>query len=55
MSLGGIQGMYDHASEPKELWVIQGARHLEGYAADPSAYLARLRQFFTTHLSRSRS
>lgn len=34
------------AGEPKELWVISGAGHLEGYAVDPERYIGRLSDFF---------
>lgn len=42
--------MFARAHQPKELWVIQGAGHLEGYALDPQAYLARLTGFFDASL-----
>jgi fermentation-respiration switch protein FrsA (DUF1100 family) len=38
------------AGEPKALWVIDGAQHLEGYSLNPQAYQDRLIQFFQAHL-----
>lgn len=38
------------AGQPKALWLIEGAGHLEGYAANPSAYRDRLVQFFLSSL-----
>lgn len=34
------------ASGPSELWLIEGAGHLEGYARNPRAYMERLQRFF---------
>ena len=49
--LTGTEQIFTAASEPKELWVIDGAQHLEGYGLDPQAYRDRLLRFFQTHLS----
>ncbi|MDP3723682.1 MAG: alpha/beta hydrolase [Candidatus Omnitrophota bacterium] len=51
MPLEDAQRMFDGAGQPKELWVVDGADHLEGFALDPSAYRDRLSQFFHTNLS----
>ena len=38
--------IFDAAREPKGLWVIERAGHLEGYGINPTAYRRRLTQFF---------
>ena len=50
MPLAWTRRMFTKAREPKTLWVIQGAGHLEGFALEPSAYLTRLAQFFDSSL-----
>lgn len=51
MPLVWTRRMFAHARDPKELWVIEGAAHLEGFLLDPDAYLKRLIRFFTSSLS----
>ncbi len=36
--------------EPKELWAVQGAAHVDLHAHDPVAYQARILAFFSRHL-----
>lgn len=50
MPVQGTQQLFNAASEPKSLWVIDGASHLEGYSLAPQAYLERLVAFFQAHL-----
>ena len=50
MPVEGAQQMFDGAGNPKELWVIEGAGHLEGFSRDPGAYQARLVKFFKSRL-----
>jgi alpha-beta hydrolase superfamily lysophospholipase len=50
MSVDGAKQIFGRASEPKELWLIPGASHLEGYALNPDAYLKRLIAFFDKFL-----
>ena len=50
MPAEGARRMYDSSREPKALWLIEGAGHLEGYAVDPEAYRDRLARFFTSSL-----
>lgn len=38
------------ANQPKELWAVQGAAHVDLYAYDPSAYQARILKFLASHL-----
>lgn len=45
-----VQRLLERAQEPKELVVIQGAGHLQTFAADPGRYLARVTQFFDAQL-----
>ncbi len=49
--LEGTQTILAQASEPKELWLIDGTEHLSGFSHDPSAYVARLVRFFTSALN----
>jgi fermentation-respiration switch protein FrsA (DUF1100 family) len=50
MPLEGAKRMYAGAREPKGLWVVEGAGHLEGFALDPSAYRSHLVEFFQDSL-----
>lgn len=50
MSVEGAKLIFSRASEPKELWIIPGAAHLEGHSRDPKAYLDRLTDFFDKSL-----
>ena len=38
------------ARQPKELWAVQGAAHVDLYAYDPAAYKARVLTFLSRHL-----
>jgi len=51
MPTQGTQQIFDAAADPKSLWVIDGAGHLEGYGMAPQAYLERLVAFFQAHLT----
>ena len=46
----GARRIFERAGQPKELWIIEGAGHLEGYSLDPAAYHARLIAFFRSGL-----
>ena len=46
----GAEEILKASGEPKELWMIRGAGHLEGYSLDPAGYLDRLSRFFELHL-----
>ena len=39
------------AGTPKELWIVEGADHLGGFAQDPKAYQSRLESFFNSSLT----
>lgn len=38
------------AKQPKELWAVQGAAHVDLYSYDPAAYKARILKFLSKHL-----
>jgi uncharacterized protein len=42
--------LYAAAGEPKELWIVEGARHCGAYFADRQAYVARVADFFARAL-----
>lgn len=44
------QRLYDAASEPKELHVVEGAGHAEAYGVDPDAYRRLVLGFLERHL-----
>jgi fermentation-respiration switch protein FrsA (DUF1100 family) len=41
-----IQRLIGRVTGPKELWMSDGGGHLESFASDPEAYVARLARFF---------
>jgi uncharacterized protein len=41
--------IYDAASGPKELWVVQGAEHASAMGVDPAEYEARVIRFLRAH------
>ena len=45
------QRLYEKAKEPKSLWLIPGAGHLEGHQVNPTEYDERLLSFFKKALS----
>ena len=46
MPVEGARRIFERAGQPKELWVIEGASHLEGFSLNPAAYHLRLVSFF---------
>lgn len=44
------QRLYDTACDPKELWIIQGAAHVDLHNAAKIEYEHRLLEFFSKHL-----
>ncbi len=48
--LEGARKILANAAQPKDLWVVQGASHLESYGDNPPAYLSRLIRFFQSSL-----
>ena len=45
--------LYDAAGEPRQLWIVPGARHVGAYFADREQYLLRVREFFLRALGGS--
>jgi fermentation-respiration switch protein FrsA (DUF1100 family) len=43
--------LFNAASEPKELWVVSGAKHVDLYSVAKSEYEQRVLEFFGKHLS----
>ena len=46
----GAQEIYEASNDPKEMWLIRGAGHLEGFSQNPDQYLNRLSRFFESRL-----
>ena len=44
------RALYDAVRGPKELWLVEGARHDDLYDAAPEAYRRRVLAFFEAHL-----
>lgn len=42
--------LFEAASKPKELWLVQGAGHLEALSREPETYRSRLTVFFDSNL-----
>ena len=49
--LEGARRLYAAARNPKELWVAEGAGHLEALELNPQAHLSRLTEFFARSLA----
>ncbi|WP_088288567.1 alpha/beta hydrolase [Kineosporia sp. A_224] len=49
-TLAEAQALYAAAPEPKALWVVPGAAHVDLYDADPAAYRARVGDFLAQRL-----
>ncbi|EJE54770.1 alpha/beta superfamily hydrolase [Acidovorax sp. CF316] len=48
------QRLFDAAVEPKELWRVEGAAHVDLHAFAPQAYEGRILEFFARHLGTGR-
>ncbi len=48
--LAETRRIYAAADDPKELWVVDGAAHVDLHAFDPSAYEARIAAFLAKNL-----
>lgn len=48
------QRLFDAAVEPKELWRVEGAAHVDLHAFAPQAYERRILEFFARHLGTGR-
>ena len=49
-TLSETKELYDEAREPKELWIVIGARHQDLLRFDSSGYQAHVLRFLTSHL-----
>jgi uncharacterized protein len=49
-TLAESQRLYDAAAEPKELWVVEGAAHVDLHAAAGKEYERRVLDFFNDKL-----
>ena len=47
------KGLFERAGEPKELWIVEGAKHNRCREKDPVAYLARISSFASRFAPRS--
>jgi fermentation-respiration switch protein FrsA (DUF1100 family) len=45
-----FQGLVRAAPEPKQAWIVEGARHREADQLHPEEYRRRVLQFFQEHL-----
>lgn len=50
MPIEGAHRIFQRAGDPKTVWVVDGAGHLEASAYQPQAYRNRVVGFFTSHL-----
>lgn len=50
MPVEGARRLLARAGEPKQLWIVEGAGHLESYGMDPARYLEGLVGFFEQRL-----
>ena len=51
MPLEGTKRIYEKAGGSKQLWVIEGAGHLESFSQNPVVYMERLIHFFQSSLN----
>jgi alpha-beta hydrolase superfamily lysophospholipase len=49
-TLAETEHLYEVAGQPKELWVVDGAAHVDLYAFDPGAYEAKVSAFLAKYL-----
>jgi fermentation-respiration switch protein FrsA (DUF1100 family) len=43
--------LFDRAREPKEFWLVEGARHNQAFHLANAEYQRRVREFFDRHLA----
>jgi len=46
----GARRLFAKAGQPKHLWIVEGAEHLEAFSLEPTRYLARVVRFFQSSL-----
>ncbi|MBK8962655.1 MAG: alpha/beta hydrolase [Candidatus Competibacteraceae bacterium] len=44
------KSLFDSAKDPKELWIVEGAAHVDLYAFSPEIYRSRISGFLAKHL-----
>ncbi len=49
-TLSETKRLYDAAGRPKELWIVEGAAHVDLHAFDPSAYESKISAFLAKYL-----
>ncbi len=49
-TLSETKRLYDAASRPKELWVVEGAAHVDLHEFDPAAYESKISAFLAKYL-----
>jgi uncharacterized protein len=54
IGVGIAQRLFERAGEPKELWVVEGAKHNRCREKDPAHYSERITSFMQSHAPRSR-
>jgi uncharacterized protein len=53
-TLGETERLFAAAPEPKELWIVAGAAHVDLHRFDPRAYEARVGAFLAAYVRRAR-
>lgn len=51
-TLAETKRIYAAANEPKEMWIVESAAHVDLYAFNPKAYEEKVATFFVKHLRR---
>ena len=54
-TLAETRRLFDAANEPKQLWIIDGAGHVDLYAFAPAAYEARISSFLGSYMRQGTS
>ena len=49
-TLSETKRLYDAAGRPKELWIVEGAAHVDLHAFDPPAYESKISAFLAKYL-----
>jgi esterase/lipase len=49
-TLAETKRLFDAANQPKELWIVEGAAHVNLHNFNPSAYKLKISAFFAKHL-----
>jgi fermentation-respiration switch protein FrsA (DUF1100 family) len=49
-TLAETKRIFESANEPKELWVVEGAAHVDLHAFEPDVYQKRISAFLAKYL-----